>query len=659
MICKECGNLLKEGDKFCPNCGSKVELAVPTPGASTSKLDDLVFNLDRKTENRRAEQAGEAEPGPKRDFKFDEINWNLEGYPSEDKKKTEAIDFNWEAVVENGENRRAGGAQDSGNTEYARKETANPQEAAETFAGGPAETDFDTKPPSSTADVQVSNAADVSASTEGNRSIEGSPSMGESPSIGESRTEIPQPEVPAPDSQTASIYDKESEPMSKIDKFYTPNKKNEEFQAILDREYNRLTEKNTSEDTKPQAEGDGSYLGKVNEEVLDKSREDRDAFRAMEGDEPGFEECVADKLETPEEASKVPDILEGQNYSVVGEPSEVTDGSAGASASGNPEEDVEKYIENLNAGDVSLVSLLKSAARKEEQVAEAAEVAKAAESDKLPRESYLGKVDEEFVNPGKDDRNAFRNMEKDAPGFEECVADKLETPNEGPQIPDFMAGQNYSVVGEPEDVQERATETPEEKQETPSTLDDVMGNAGDQAPEAQHAPVEEPTEVVGFAQPRSDTQAPVFVSSPESERPQPENTLDFNATPVQEAPAENNPFAGFEKPAEPVPEPEVKNENAQIIENLINEDVGSSQMGPADNKITFQDVFKDEIKAENEQPKEEAKPKKHTFLKILVIILAVLIVLELIIIVIKSAFPNSAAAAAFQSVFNAVIGKFT
>ena len=41
MICKECGNLLKEGDKFCPNCGSKVELAVPTPGASTSKLDDL------------------------------------------------------------------------------------------------------------------------------------------------------------------------------------------------------------------------------------------------------------------------------------------------------------------------------------------------------------------------------------------------------------------------------------------------------------------------------------------------------------------------------------------------------------------------------------------------------------------------------------------
>ena len=53
------------------------------------------------------------------------------------------------------------------------------------------------------------------------------------------------------------------------------------------------------------------------------------------------------------------------------------------------------------------------------------------------------------------------------------------------------------------------------------------------------------------------------------------------------------------------------------------------------------------------------RSKKHTFLKILVIILAVLIVLELIIIVIKSAFPNSAAAAAFQSVFNAVIGKFT
>ena len=43
MICKECGHLLNEGNRFCPNCGAKVAAVGPTSnvGTSKSKLDDL------------------------------------------------------------------------------------------------------------------------------------------------------------------------------------------------------------------------------------------------------------------------------------------------------------------------------------------------------------------------------------------------------------------------------------------------------------------------------------------------------------------------------------------------------------------------------------------------------------------------------------------
>ncbi len=621
MICKECGHLLKEGDKFCPNCGSKVELAVPTPGASTSRLDDLMFNLDRKTENRTSGGSAEAPAQPKKDFKFDEINWNLDGYPSEEKEKTEEIDFNWEAVVEDGKN-SAGAVTRAENTgmNATQDAAAGTPNTAEDIAGRNAAQDLGQKNGSGFADAESADKA--------------------------------------------------------IDRFYTPNKKNEEFQAILDREYDRLTEKSAGDQANAdvQTGHDGSYLGNVNEDLLDRSREDRDAFRAMEEDKPGFEECVADKLETPDDRVKVPEIVKGQNYSVVGEPSEqgmpadpgAGDEQASAVKNEDPEQDVERYIENLNADEVSLVDLLKAAAKKEQ-------AAEATPTEPLPQESYLGKVDEELLNPGKDDRNAFRKMEKDAPGFEECVADKLETPDEGPQIPDFMSGQNYSVVGEPDDIKEETHEQAEEtheqaqedspSQDAPSTLDDLMNNSAGRPAQPQKQPVEEPIEVVGFAPPHQNAGTAVFASEPSQS-----GNVDMHqdvAQDMMQEPAENaqqadnNPFAAFEKPVEPASEPDAKNENAQIIENMIKEDAGTSQMSPADNKITFRDVFKDEIKSETEEPKEETKPKKHTFLKILVVILAVLIVLELIIIIIKGAFPNSAAASAFQNIFNAVLGKFT
>lgn len=94
--------------------------------------------------------------------------------------------------------------------------------------------------------------------------------------------------------------------------------------------------------------------------------------------------------------------------------------------------------------------------------------------------------------------------------------------------------------------------------------------------------------------------------------------------------------------------------NSQSIEAMIREDQANG-VAQTDNRITFQDVFKEEISAEKNQDK--AKPKKHTGLKVIAIILCILIVLEIVALIIKNAAPDSAAAEALQNIFNLVYGK--
>ena len=791
MICKECGHLLNEGNKFCPNCGAKVVARGPVPnmGASKSKLDDLMSNLNQTTEPQKASENWTTEaPKHKRDFQFEEINWNLDGYPTEGKKETEEIDFNWEAVVE----------------PIKPEETISEAELSEALEEGgsylgkvneelrdPAKEDRDIframEKDAPGFEECVANKLDSQEEKQGtpdfmkgqNYAVAGEetgrlisreemkpeePVKGDGSYLGDINEEFKNPskddrnafiamekEAPGfeecvankleaqeenpkvPDFMKGQNYDvvgenseltaslekealeisapsvfgdersetPDGETGNKIDKFYTPSKKNAEFQAILDKEYNRLTKetkesavKNESylgevneefkdpsrddrdtframeketpgfeecvagkletpkddlfvpefvagqnyavageepgklisrKEMKPEEplKGDGSYLGEVNEEFKDPSRDDRDTFREMEKEAPGFEECVASKLEAQEENPKVPEFMAGQNYDVVGEASEPI-----VEANPNPEKVVEGYIEDLNAGEVSLVDLLKAAAKKEQKE-------EGAEAAAEPAESYLGEINEEFNNPAKADRDTFREMEKETPGFEECVANKLETPEDKPVVPDFVSGQNYDVVGEPAEEFSK----PEESQFV------------------------EPVEFMGVAQPQE--QAPVFATAPE-EIPAFTSVVSETA----KAPKEELIFAdnleadkgkdfdytaaagGFAEERE-----EPKTENSQIIEDMIKEDMGQEQVHP-DDRITFQDVFKEEIMAEREEPK-KVEPKKHTLLKVLFIILAILILLEVIVIGIKTLAPTSGAAVMLQDVFNTIFSKFT
>ena len=98
MFCTKCGKELYEGDKFCGFCGAEVRNRIP------SKNDEVVFNPPFKIEARKkteeilkAVEARKEETAKKETVAFD---WNLEGFPAQQPKKTEDVDFNWDSVLE-------------------------------------------------------------------------------------------------------------------------------------------------------------------------------------------------------------------------------------------------------------------------------------------------------------------------------------------------------------------------------------------------------------------------------------------------------------------------------------------------------------------------------------------------------------------------------
>lgn len=99
MFCTKCGKELYEGDRFCAYCGAEVR------AQRHSKNDEVVFNppfkieAQKKTEEilKATEERKDAEKAKKETVSFD---WNLDGFPAAQLKKTEDVDFNWDSVLE-------------------------------------------------------------------------------------------------------------------------------------------------------------------------------------------------------------------------------------------------------------------------------------------------------------------------------------------------------------------------------------------------------------------------------------------------------------------------------------------------------------------------------------------------------------------------------
>ena len=187
MYCKNCGKFLLENDKFCSNCG--------TPVAKGS--EDALFKSDSQG-TEPSDETGASIPKPTPPVET--IQWNLQDFPEHGVKKTEEINFDW------------------GDTGIFKKPTTlaeeialNPVKKTEEPSQGQGETEA-TAPEAEVEEETVLQGKDL------------------------------EDEIFAEASLVESIPsgDDSHKKTTKVDKFYTFNKKNEEFQKLLDKEYDKI-----------------------------------------------------------------------------------------------------------------------------------------------------------------------------------------------------------------------------------------------------------------------------------------------------------------------------------------------------------------------------------------------------------------------------------
>ena len=230
MYCSKCGSQIADGSRFCSFCGAPV-----------AEVPD--FTPEPEVPAAEPPAPVEPEPEPVRKPFIEEINWNVNEYPSTDTiEKTDDIDFDW---------------------------GADPAEIRERL----------TREYPETVKEEIRQKADA-------LNVE---DLIPSKPV--------QPEIPA-----SPVDMEELSAADKIDKFYTFSRKNEEFQQLLNREYDKIKGGNLIEKEKEIA--DKAAAEKFEARAEDSSME---AFLNREGvnkpyEPKAFESDVLQRIEAHERA---------------------------------------------------------------------------------------------------------------------------------------------------------------------------------------------------------------------------------------------------------------------------------------------------------------------------------------------------------------------
>lgn len=242
MYCRNCGHKLEEGDKFCSSCGAKTIVendanvssegtgaeaiaAGESQGQDESVLDsakplfepfdfskiDLALGLEDKPEQ------GDAE---KQSSTVEEFDWNIHSFPGMAVEKTEDIDFNWSMPIEEPE---------PAPVPAEKPVSPEPEPIPEAPVAKPAAAAPEKAEPigfaAKSEPVQMPDRAQPAAPEKKAEPVRQEPLAGlEERLFGDL------------DSKTGEAR-KQSEEM---DKFFTFHKKNEEFQKLLDQEYEKI-----------------------------------------------------------------------------------------------------------------------------------------------------------------------------------------------------------------------------------------------------------------------------------------------------------------------------------------------------------------------------------------------------------------------------------
>ena len=200
MFCKECGKSINDDSKFCSYCGSKVEpIDKMQSFENFSNEANNPHEVQQKTAGRTDSQTPEKsikDINLKRTANF---NWDLDGFPSDDQRKEKKVSIDWNDVLMSGN-------QDNDSTKI-RRDTKGRKTDSFFFA------------------TQIHD---------GDKSVQNNDDVDLQSFLFEDKTNNQ-------DFSGKSDADfVENGDSVAVNKFYTFNKKNEEFQRLLDKEYEKL-----------------------------------------------------------------------------------------------------------------------------------------------------------------------------------------------------------------------------------------------------------------------------------------------------------------------------------------------------------------------------------------------------------------------------------
>lgn len=430
MYCKKCGKRLADGDKFCGNCGTKIDASEINIGF-----------------------AEEEEPKPKKNFDFGAFNWDLDGYPDEDKAKTEDVDFNWNTVLE--EKKRKDIEEKSFTETIMTENELFDRIQSEDNAKDASEISFNWELGSTTRVEKADRFESIIPKVEEKAELEIPVEVSEEHEEVKDLVDI--------DEALAAGLAAASSPRKSIDKFYTFNQKNEEFQALLDQEYERLRNR-----IREDSEAEAIIANK--EEKLEQAR----ATWSKEALEEPVEEAeetveVAEETEAPVEAAVEAEVevaeAEAVNDTEETEESQVT------------EVETEEAPETEEAAVASEFEVEEA-----EETEEAEEVVQEAEEPAIQEEACACETEEEVAcDISSEDSEEACVVEAQAQVEEVAKAEEAETEDEHDDTEEAEAEETPSEPesgNPPSDEEEKEEETrgDEDSKETKLHYSDIFAN---------------------------------------------------------------------------------------------------------------------------------------------------------------------------------------
>ena len=208
MFCKECGKFISDDSKFCSYCGSRVGVT-----NKTQTFENLRNDVQSADEIEHREASGTISQAAENSVKGINLkrtahfNWDLDGFPSDDKRREKEVSIDWQDILMSGDKRG-----DSSRM----KRNVEDRKTDSLF--------FDTNADVNDKSLEKHYDTDLQSFLfEDKSNDEGFSDKSNVEHIG-----------------TGDSF--------AVNKFYTFNKKNEEFQRLLDKEYEKLKHDDGFED---------------------------------------------------------------------------------------------------------------------------------------------------------------------------------------------------------------------------------------------------------------------------------------------------------------------------------------------------------------------------------------------------------------------------